>query len=293
MFVSELGAESSARALAVANLDALLDTIVERCRTAWPSIDLDAATYLAHLARHVESEDDLAAALESARVAELYLACACAIGNPKATTVLEERFLCEVDPALRRMRLEPPMVDEVKQIVREKLLVADGGRPKIADYGGRGPLAIWVRVVAVRAAMSELRSRDPSQPRTGDAPLEQALSASSDDPELELVKRRYAGEFRSALETALKSLPKKERTILRLHFVDGLNIDQIGLLYRVHRATVARWIARSREDVLKAVRRSLTTRLELTTTEFASLVDDVESQIYLSLNRLLESDCVA
>jgi RNA polymerase sigma-70 factor (ECF subfamily) len=293
MFLRGMGAEASGRTRAIANLDEVLSALVETSRRAWPSIDLDPATFLGHLGRHVEIEDDLEAALRTIRAPELYLACACALGNRRATAALEDRFLCEVDPALRRMRLEAAMVDEVKQIVREKLLVADGGPARIADYGGRGPLEVWVRVVAVRAAMSQLRLRDPSRPGTGDARLERALTSTSDDPELELVKRRYAGEFKAALEIALKSLPKKERTVLRLHFVDGLNIEQIGTLYRVHRATVARWIARSRDDVLREVRESLSAQLKLTTTEFKSLVGDIESQIYLSLGRLLESDCVA
>ena len=49
------------------------------------------------------------------------------------------------------------MVDDVKQELREKLLVASGALPRIADYLGEGPLTGWVRVSATRTALNLLR----------------------------------------------------------------------------------------------------------------------------------------
>jgi RNA polymerase sigma-70 factor (ECF subfamily) len=292
-FIADLGAEASERARGVSDLEQILVDLVKTSRTAWPRVMVDAEAYVRHLARHLADEVDLERALRTICGPDLYLACACAQGDKEAILALDRGFLGDVDSALARMRLDRSMVDEVKQIVREKLLVTDGGVPKIADYAGRGPLEVWLRVVSVRAAVSLLRARDPIERGSGDTIADEALlraASSSNDPELDLIRARYAAEFKAALEGALRSLPSKERTTLRLHFVDGLNIDQIGTIFRVHRATVARWIARSREQLLEEVRRVLTTELRLTPTEFQSLMGDVESRLHLSLHRLLESE---
>ena len=64
-----------------------------------------------------------------------------------------------IDTALTRLGREPMFVDEVRQVLRTKLLVGDGAPPKIADYSGRGPLDGWVRAAAVRAAI-DLKRRE-------------------------------------------------------------------------------------------------------------------------------------
>jgi RNA polymerase sigma-70 factor, ECF subfamily len=141
----------------------------------------------------------------------------------------------------------------------------------------------------MRTALSFLRGRDGT-PYADDALADRAVAnmpAGTGDPELDVVRARYAGEFKAALEGALAKLQAQDRTVLRLHYVDGLNIDQIGGIYRVHRSTVARWIARTREGLLAEARQVLMTQLRLTTKEFQSLVAAMQSQIHLSIHRFL------
>src|SRR5207244_2837986 len=82
-----------------------------------------------------------------------------------------------------------------------------------------------------------------------------AVAATSDDPELDHIRARYAAPFKDAFQGALRGLSTQDRNILRLHLVDGLNIEQIGGIYNVHRATVARWIAASRQALVEETRR--------------------------------------
>src|SRR5438552_1509727 len=91
------------------------------------------------------------------------------------------------------------------------------------------------------------------------------------------------------LEAALAGLHggKRHRTLLRLNLVDGLNIDKIGALYGVHRATVASWIAGARDEILTATRKALQERLKLSRAEFESLMGLVVSNLEVSLSRLL------
>src|SRR5678809_136146 len=107
---------------------------------------------------------DLAdAALDGLRPADLYLACACARSVPGAIAAFDRDYMKEVDIALARMRIGPPKLSDVKQLVRQRLFVGGGtsGTPtspgKIAEYGGRGDLRRWVRSVAVRTCLNDLR----------------------------------------------------------------------------------------------------------------------------------------
>jgi RNA polymerase sigma-70 factor, ECF subfamily len=79
---------------------------------------------------------------------------------------------------------------------------------------------------------------------------------------------------------------RRDRNLLRLHVLDGLAIDDIGALHGVHRATAARWIERTREDVARAVRRDLMRQLGIDPFEVDDLLRWVQSQIDLSLSGL-------
>jgi RNA polymerase sigma-70 factor (ECF subfamily) len=91
------------------------------------------------------------------------------------------------------------------------------------------------------------------------------------DPELDYLKLRYRGAYQDAVGAALASLPDRDALLLKLHYLDGLNIDRIGALYGMHRSTVARWRARVRRRVLESTREQLHRRLALTDSEFDSL----------------------
>jgi len=116
-----------------------------------------------------------------------------------------------------------------------------------------------------------------------------------DDPELEYMKRTYAHEFRAAFAEALGQLGAREQTLLRYHHVDGLNIDEIGAIYRIHRVTAFRWIEKAKELLARSTLEILRGRLRLPANELDSVLRMIRSQIHLSLVRHLggPSDSVA
>jgi RNA polymerase sigma-70 factor (ECF subfamily) len=67
----------------------------------------------------------------------------------------------------------------------------------------------------------------------------------------------------------------------------GLNIDELGKLYAVHRSTVARWISGAERSVFDTVRAHLAEVHQFTTAEVMSLAGLVRSQVELSLDRHL------
>jgi RNA polymerase sigma-70 factor (ECF subfamily) len=258
-------------------------------RSAWPGVEVTLEQFAADVARHTSGAADPEAAAGELYGADLYLACACAAADPAGLRLFEEQILPQTTPALRRLDPSPAFADEVRQLLRQKLFVSDGESPaKIGDYAARGPLATWVRVAAVRTALNLRGSGKREQPMTSSQVA--ALAPPVDDPALKYLKAQFADEFESALVRACTALTDRDRTILRLRFVDDLNIDQIGGLYGVHRATVARWIARIRDELFLAIRKDLVGRLRLSDSDFESLLRLARSQLDLSLSAVLYTD---
>ncbi len=276
---------------AVADLDRRLWAIVAQGRAAWPELSVDATALVEFIARQATAE--LAeAALDGLRPADLYLACACAKQLPGAIAAFDRDYMREVDIALQRMRVGPPRLQDIKQLVRQRLFVGGGsaGQPtsagKIAEYGGRGDLRRWVRSVAVRTCLNELR-KGKREILVDDDQLIAQHAIATDDPEVEYMKRTYAHEFRAAFSDALNQLGVREQTLLRYHHVDGLNIDEIGAIYRIHRVTAFRWLEKAKELLVRATLDALRSRLKLPSAELDSVLRMIRSQIHLSLVRHL------
>ena len=255
--------------------------VIDRARAAWPELDLDEGGFAAQVERCLAGGGDPGAL----HAGDLWLAYGCSIGDDHAVAAFDREVLSQVGLLLGRMQPTPLLVDETRQALREKLLVAaPGARPRIAEYAGRGPLAAWVRVAAVRTALDLLRAGGA---RSGADVEPDDLAADGSSPELDYVKERYAPQFKAAFQEALRALDSEQRNVLRLHVVEGLNIDEIGALFKVHRSTVARWIAAARQAVLTGARQRLRVQLGLSAGEFDSLAGVVRSQLDLSVAKIL------
>jgi RNA polymerase sigma-70 factor (ECF subfamily) len=223
--------------------------------------------------------------------ADLYLAAGCLGNDPEALATFEREILAPVRGAVRSIDPNDAFVDEACQRLRAALFVGtDGGRPRIADYAGRGPLQAWVGVAAVRTALTMRRSQRRAREVSDDDWSDALAMISTGNPELELVKRQYAAAFSDALRAAVAALEPRLRVALRMSFVDGLSIDEIGAVYSVHRATAARWIQRACDAVLDHTRTTLAERLALSQTELDRLTAMVQSQLDVSLSQLLPAD---
>jgi RNA polymerase sigma-70 factor (ECF subfamily) len=290
-FLDAAPAPVKAALQAIIDLDRRLWTLVGEGRTAWPDLHVDAVDVVEFIARQVTP--DLAdAALDGLRPADLYLACGCAKGLTQAIAAFDRDYMREVDIALARMRIQAPRVADVKQLVRQRLFVGGGtagtptSRGKISEYGGRGDLRRWVRSVAVRTCLNELR-KGKREVLVDDDQLIAQHAIAADDPEIEYMKRTYSSEFKAAFAEALGKLGAREQTLLRYHHVDGLNIDEIGAIYRVHRVTAFRWLEKAKEILVRGTLDTLRGRLKLPADELDSVLRMIRSQIHLSLVRHL------
>ena len=218
-------------------------------------------------------------------VADHYLAFGCAAGDPAAIAHCDAILVREAGFAADGTRMHASVRDEATQVVRTQLLAPRDNRPAaIGDYAGRGALRSWLRVCVSR----ELVRIAKAQQRT--EPLEEHLVEDpgyGDDPALEELKAKYRAELAEAFRTALTELPARDRTLLRYQLIDGLTIDEIGAIFRVHRATAARWIAKVRDDLVGRTRSLMAESLGVDTAEAASIVRLVQSQLDMSVIRHL------
>jgi RNA polymerase sigma-70 factor (ECF subfamily) len=269
-------------------LEARLERMLATAEAAWPGITLDPGDFCAHIARSVEQLDDVSS-LEALHVGDLLLAYACAKGDPRALRIFDEHILSSVGRHVAAVDSTAQFAEEVRQNVREELLLArEGGPPKIAAYSGRGSLSGWVRVVAVRRALNLKRGGPGAAALVGEEAVAE-LPSGEPDPELDFLKAQYRHEFRDAFAAALSQLEREQRTALRLHHLDGLTLDEVAAICGVSRATIARWLADARKEILRSTNRLLAQRLKLGTSSTASLYRLVESQLDLSIHKYLAS----
>ena len=215
---------------------------------------------------------------------DLELARACASGQADAIAELERRFGAGIEGALRRLRVGPSEITELRQALREKLFVGSEGRPPaIGSYEGKGPLAAWLRAVAVRAALSVRRA----ERRDVDGESKLGAAVSDDDPELAEVRRTYGAAFKQAFQDAFGLLAPRERNVIRLVYGDGLAVEQVAAVYGVHRVSVSRWLADARDGLHRKTRALLRERLGLADRDLASVARLCLSDIDVSLERLM------
>src|SRR6185295_7003466 len=184
----------------------------------------------------------------------VYVCAASDLGNDLACRAIEERYFRDLRSAIARVDGRKDFIDEVLQMLRVQLF--SGAARKIARYGGRGPLERWLRTAAMRLAFRQKKERaklPASLPEGSDAAMPNTERSGRDVESDRPFREAYARAFEQALAEAFRELYPRERAVLRLHFAEGMNIDEIGRVYAVHRATVARWIVSCREGLAKTV----------------------------------------
>lgn len=247
------------------------------------SVALDALVFARYLGERVEG-DDLAADVAGLHTQDLLLSCACVDGDDAAIRAFEREYMSTVPAMVSRLQPPATVVDDMRQNLRDRLLVASGDRPPaIARYAGRGALAGWLKVVAVRETMALLKRRGPEAADDEVA----LLSAPGHDPEFDLMRDRYGDAFRAAFKTALLALSPRDRDVLRGHLVERLSIDQIGSLHGVHRATAARWLVSIRDGLYEATTAELTRKLDIEPAECESILRLIRSQLHVTVGRHL------
>jgi RNA polymerase sigma-70 factor (ECF subfamily) len=265
--------------------------LVELCNEAheaYPALEIDDRDLVTAIAgRSPRVAGDVADYLVRCRAGDLAVAVAASRGSAIAIAELERAHRGTIEATCRRFAGPGQTVDDLKQILRTKLFVAEPGKtPKIGDYAGQGFLDNWLRVTAVRVFLDLLKRKD----RTREMPAEDDDVLALPQPgdlQLDVVKAEYRTAVAAAMYEGAQRLEPGDRHLLRQHLVAGLSIDQLGAVLGIHRATAARRIARAKEQLVAETRRLLAIKLKLDERELDDVIGLVMSRLDVSIGKLL------
>ncbi|MEK6629669.1 MAG: sigma-70 family RNA polymerase sigma factor, partial [Acidobacteriota bacterium] len=200
---------------------------------------------------------DVQAYLESLRLDDLALACACARGHEPAW----EHFVREFRPALLRAAAScapPDLARELADSIYADLFgleERDGVRRSLFDYfHGRSSLASWLRAVIAQRVVDRARSAKRFEALPDD---ESALGPGRDTEAPDVDKSRYLSLGRSALSAALAALLPGDRLRLALYYTQQLTLAAAGRVLGESEATVSRKLERTRRELRAAIERRL------------------------------------
>jgi RNA polymerase sigma-70 factor (ECF subfamily) len=214
---------------------------------------------------------------------DFFLACAAANGLARAVMIIDESLIAPLADELARRRFSVTAADEALQRLRIKLFT--GATPAIAEYGGRGSLAGWLKVCAVRTALN-LARETAREVELGEDVLG-GLSPVGGDPHLEGLRVWSRTDLDGVLGEAFRALDRRQRNLLRQYHLDRARIGELAALHRVHRVTLSIWLRAAEEALATEVRRLLGTRIGLPADEIETLVGLVRSKIDLSLRTMM------
>ena len=214
----------------------------------------------------------------------VFLAIACENGVPRAIETFDQQVLkAKVPGFLARLNQSPSFSDEIVQQLRLKLFVPQNGKPaRITAYDGRAKIESWLRVVAVRAALNEMRPRGAHE-----TPLPEGEIPIPVDMELQVLHRQYAAEVNGALKASLLLLPAKDRNLLRFYYLKGIKLEPLGVLLGVDHSSVSRRLARIKKSIHSQTKQRLKERLQIASSTFNQLMAEVQSALDPSLSQVL------
>jgi RNA polymerase sigma-70 factor (ECF subfamily) len=263
--------------------------LVELCGEAhrsYPALEIDDRQLIAAIASRAPA-GDLSNYLQHCHAGDLAVASAAAKGSQSAIAELERAHRQTIDAACRRFAGPGQTSDDLRQILRTKLFVAEPGKqPKIADYAGQGFLDNWLRVTAVRVFLDLTKRKDRTRESSAEDDDILALP-NPGDLQLDVVKAEYRTAVAEAMHEGAQQLEPGDRHLLRQHFVQGLSIDQLGAVLGIHRATAARRITRAREQLVVETRKQLALKLKLDESELDEVIGLVMSRLDVSIAKLL------
>ena len=249
----------------------------------WPLVSLPTGAFLAHLARKANVLALTPSTLTQLHVTDLYLACAAALGDAAANKGIESSCFPSVDAAVARLQGGQSLAADVKQTLRWQFFITqDGKAPELLGYHGHGPLRAWITSAAIHIAQRMMRH----QTREGVFDESFLHVAAPNDFESEYIRLLDGDAFKRIVTQATAALPAKERLLLCQHYIEDFSIDRLATMYSVHRATVARWIDRSRQTLRSNVMAMLNDQLKLSPDAAQSLVRFMMSDLNLTMSVL-------
>lgn len=240
-----------------------IEQIIASAVQTWPGVWIEPAVFEVYALERAEHEG----ALADIHGDDLYLAASCALGDARAAAWLDRAFLRALPGRIASVGLAPDVADELVQRLRERLLLGnDGHAPHIASYAGRGRLAGWLRMVAVRDAVRIKRRRRP-------APIDVTDDTSvAADPEALGTRARLRQPLRDAVSHGIATLDERDRRLLQLSVIEGVQARTLARRFGVHESTISRWLVRAHASLRRVTRGYLQESLAVPSGELESIL---------------------
>jgi len=277
-------AASNGEEISRLELDPALEELFSKVSEQQPRLPFgedEKMAFARHLGASVPEGTPAVTWLASLFPGDFYLCWAASNGEEAALRALVDDY---VRPACRIAAGAPGRVDELLTEVSTHLSVpTENGPPRIASYSGRGPLEAWLRMVAKRRSIELYRGERPRPAQEEYA--RRALNVM--DPELDFLKFRYARQFNAALEEVLAALSTEDANLLYLTSVEQVSSEAVAQMRGVSTRTIQRRLAVIRAGVFDDLRQAMRLRLNASHDEIESLLGLVQSQLGVTLHRVL------
>ncbi len=230
--------------------------------------------------------------LDSLRLEDLGLACACARGLKEAW----EYFVRECRPVLLRAASSCAPPDVARELAISLygdlfgLEERNGVRRSLFDYfHGRSSLAGWLRAVLAQRAVDRARENRRTEPLPDDEEAPGLVPAVDPGPP-DLDRPRHLAMVRAALTTALAALEPRDRLRLALYYTQDLTLAAIGRVLGESEATASRKLERTRRDLRAAIESHLREVNRLSDVQVAACFEYGRTDPAFDLARALPPD---
>lgn len=118
---------------------------------------------------------------------------------------------------------------------------------KLARYQGRSRLRTWLGAVVIHAALNRRKAFRRQVLLQAELRTSRDLGA---QPALATGDGSLLGRM---VREAIDDLPPEEKLLLLLHYERGLTLDDLGLVWRLSKATLSRRLKRTRQQLLAGI----------------------------------------
>ncbi|MEO7133384.1 MAG: sigma-70 family RNA polymerase sigma factor [Vicinamibacterales bacterium] len=224
------------------------------------------------------SEAELDRYFNALHLADLALACACAIGRDEAW----DHFVREFRPGMYRAADAIDASGGAREIAETLyaelfgLQELDGRRQSVFRYfHGRSSLATWLRSLIAQRHVDRYRETKRLDPLPDDSsPASIPSESKAQHPD----RARFVAAMHAVLSAAIGALAPRDRLRLACYYAQEMTLAQIGKLTNEHESTVSRQLAGTRRSIREEVERRLKSEHRFAAAEidecFESIVDD-------------------
>lgn len=253
-------------------LDAVLTEMLASARARWPSVRVDDKAFVAYVAVRAAPRMWVEDALTEMATDDLYLACACVLGDSAAFRELDRNYLPRVANRLSQSGFDTEVVSDVIQDLRIRLLMRRADeQPRLTKYGGKGKLVAWLSVLARRDALAQ-RDRRPADRELEEELTSKLPSGIEFDSELATIRCESQELFARGFAAAMAALPARDRRMLRDSALRGISHGELAARFGVDRTTILRRIRRAQSALRANLRRFMLEQGELSLPEYESLL---------------------